>query len=57
MNPSSVRYPGAVVSAQWLAEHGDEPHVRIVDATVHLPDTGGDAKGGRRHELPAATSN
>lgn len=44
MNHSSIMYPGAVVSAQWLAEHGDQAHVRIVDATVHLPDTGRDAK-------------
>jgi thiosulfate/3-mercaptopyruvate sulfurtransferase len=44
MKHSSIIYPGAVVSAQWLAEHGDQPHVRIVDATVHLPDTGRDAK-------------
>ena len=44
MKHSSVMYPGAVVSAQWLAEHSNQAHVRIVDATVHLPDTGRDAK-------------
>lgn len=44
MKHSSIIYPGAVVSAHWLAEHGDQPHVRIVDATVHLPDTGRDAQ-------------
>jgi thiosulfate/3-mercaptopyruvate sulfurtransferase len=44
MKHSSINYPGALVSAQWLAEHGNQPHVRIVDATVHLPDTGRDAK-------------
>ena len=44
MKHSSIMYPGPVVSAQWLAEHGNQAHVRIVDATVHLPDTGRDAK-------------
>ena len=44
MNKSSINYPGAVVSAQWFAEHRHQPHIRIVDATVHLPDTGRDAK-------------
>jgi thiosulfate/3-mercaptopyruvate sulfurtransferase len=44
MNNSAINYPGAVVSAQWLSEHHHQPHIRIVDATVHLPDTGRDAK-------------
>lgn len=44
MTNISLNYPGAVVSAQWLAEHRHQPHIRIVDATVHLPDTGRDAK-------------
>lgn len=39
-----MTYPGPVVSAEWLAEHLDDPSVRIVDATVHLPDTGRNAK-------------
>lgn len=39
-----MSYPGPVVSVKWLAEHLDDPAVRIVDATVHLPDTGRDAK-------------
>lgn len=43
MKDSVMDYPGAVVSAQWLAEHSHQPHIRIVDATVHLPDTGRDA--------------
>ncbi len=39
-----MRYPGPVVSAEWLAANLDEPTIRIVDATVHLPDTGRHAK-------------
>ncbi len=39
-----MTYPGPVVSAEWLAAHLDDPAIRIVDATVHLPDTGRDAK-------------
>ncbi|NCW76551.1 MAG: 3-mercaptopyruvate sulfurtransferase [Oxalobacteraceae bacterium] len=39
-----MTYFGPVVSAEWLAAHLDNPSVRIVDATVHLPDTGRDAK-------------
>lgn len=40
---SSLRYPGPVVSAQWLNEHLSEASVCVVDASVHLPDTGRDA--------------
>lgn len=29
-----------LVSARWLAERLGDPAIRIVDATVHLPDTG-----------------
>jgi len=36
-------YPGPLVSAQWLDEHRHDPSLRIVDATVHLPDTGRNA--------------
>ena len=39
-----MTYPGPVVSAEWLAAHLDDPSIRIVDATVHLPDTGRNAK-------------
>ena len=39
-----MTYPGPVVSAEWLASHLDDASVRIVDATVHLPDTGRNAK-------------
>lgn len=38
-----MTYPGPLVSAQWLDEHRDDPAIRIVDATVHLPDTGRNA--------------
>ncbi|MEM1020255.1 MAG: rhodanese-like domain-containing protein, partial [Pseudomonadota bacterium] len=33
-----------LVSTEWLAEHLDAPDVRIVDASLHLPDAGRDAK-------------
>ena len=39
-----MMYPGPVVSAEWLAAHLNDPKVRIIDATVHLPDTGRNAK-------------
>lgn len=32
-----------IVSTAWLAEHLDDPDVRIVDATYHLPGTNRDA--------------
>jgi len=34
---------GPVVSADWLSQHLDDEDVVVVDATVHLPDTGRDA--------------
>ena len=39
-----MTYPGPIVSAQWLSEHLDDPAVKVVDATVHLPDTGRNAR-------------
>lgn len=39
-----MTYPGPVVSAQWLSERLGTPAIRVVDATVHLPDTGRDAR-------------
>lgn len=39
-----MAYPGALVSATWLQEHLTDPNVIVVDATVHLPDTGRDAR-------------
>ncbi|HUF20236.1 MAG TPA: 3-mercaptopyruvate sulfurtransferase [Burkholderiales bacterium] len=39
-----MTYPGPVVSTQWLIEHLGDPTVRVVDATVHLPDTGRNAR-------------
>ncbi len=50
-----MNYPGPVVSTEWLAAHRDDPSVRIVDATVHLPDTGRDARAEYLHEhIPGA---
>ncbi|MDC1311530.1 sulfurtransferase [Burkholderiales bacterium] len=37
-------HPGPIVSAHWLNEHANDTDIFIVDATVHLPDTGRDAK-------------
>ncbi|MFO1321473.1 MAG: rhodanese-like domain-containing protein [Burkholderiales bacterium] len=37
-------YPGPVVSSRWLGEHLTDPDVAVVDATVHLPDTGRNAR-------------
>src|SRR5690606_24575412 len=33
----SYAKPDALVSTQWLAEHLDDPTVRIVDASYYLP--------------------
>jgi thiosulfate/3-mercaptopyruvate sulfurtransferase len=33
----SADYPKFVVGTQWLAAHLDDPRVRIVDCTTHLP--------------------
>jgi len=48
-------YPGPVVSAHWLAEHLGDPGIRIVDATVHLADTGRNARAEYTHShIPGA---
>jgi len=39
-----MTYPGPVVSAHWLSQHLDDAQLRVVDATVHLPDTGRNAR-------------
>ena len=39
-----MAYPGPVVSVQWLHDNLNDPSLRIVDATLHLPDTGRDAR-------------
>lgn len=39
-----MSYPGPVVSTQWLNDNLGDPSVRIVDASVHLPDTGRNAR-------------
>lgn len=44
VRPAAMAYPGPVVSARWLADRLGDPAVRIVDATVHLPDTGRNAR-------------
>ncbi len=39
-----MTYPGPVVSTQWLSDNLEDRNVCVVDATVHLPDTGRDAQ-------------
>ena len=39
-----MNYPGPVVGTDWLRQNLDNPSVKVVDATVHLPDTGRDAR-------------
>ncbi|MEO8003740.1 MAG: sulfurtransferase [Betaproteobacteria bacterium] len=39
-----MTYPGPVVDIEWLRENLKNPAVRVVDATVHLPDTGRNAR-------------
>lgn len=36
-NDPSYVHPEALVSSEWLAAHLDDPKVRVVDATYHLP--------------------
>ncbi len=36
--------PKTLVSTEWLAAHLDDPDLRVIDASYHLPDTGRDAK-------------
>lgn len=50
-----MSFPGPVVSAAWLADHFNDPDVCVVDATVHLPDTGRDARAEYEKEhIPGA---
>lgn len=39
-----MTHPGPVVSVRWLHDHLEDRALRIVDASVHLPDTGRDAR-------------
>ena len=39
-----MTYSGPVVSTQWLAANLGARDIRVVDASVHLPDTGRDAR-------------
>jgi len=36
--------PKMLVSTQWLADHLNDPDMRILDASWYLPDMGRDAK-------------
>lgn len=33
----TTQYPHPLVDAEWLARHLDDPRVRVLDATTHLP--------------------
>lgn len=39
-----MKAPNSLVNAEWLNLHLTDPNVIIVDATVHLPDTGRNAR-------------
>jgi thiosulfate/3-mercaptopyruvate sulfurtransferase len=36
------RFPGSLVTVEWLAEHLDDPHIRVLDGSFHLPGSGRD---------------
>lgn len=38
-----MSYPGPLVSSDWLKTHLNDPDIILVDASVHLPDTGRNA--------------
>lgn len=48
--------PQALRTTEWLAEHLDDPRVRVVDASFHVPTTGRDARAeyAERH-IPGAS--
>jgi thiosulfate/3-mercaptopyruvate sulfurtransferase len=35
--PGAPKTPGAIVSTEWLAAHLDDPRLRVVDGTWHMP--------------------
>src|SRR5713226_4681480 len=40
----SVRMLDALVTTEWLAKHRDEPDLRVVDGTWHMPQLNRDAR-------------
>ena len=36
--------PKTMVSTSWLASHLNDPDLRIIDASAHMPATGRDAR-------------
>ena len=40
---TGYRYPDALVSTEWLAQHLDDPKVRVLHGTYHLPTAKRDA--------------
>ncbi len=48
-------HPEALVETAWLADHLRDPHVRVVDATYHLPHLKRDARAEyRQGHIPGA---
>src|SRR3954467_15963477 len=48
-------HPEALVASDWLAQHLNDPHVRVVDATYHLPHLKRDARSEyRAGHIPGA---
>ena len=49
------RRSGALASTEWLAAHAEDPAVRILDGSFHVPGSGRDARAEyRRAHLPGA---
>lgn len=47
--------PGPLVSTEWLATHLDDPRVRVLDGSFHLPGTGRDPRAEfQRCRIPGA---
>ncbi|WP_323007378.1 3-mercaptopyruvate sulfurtransferase [Pseudorhodobacter sp.] len=44
MTPAPQDDPKTLVSTEWLAQHINDPDLRIIDASWHMPATGRDAK-------------
>jgi thiosulfate/3-mercaptopyruvate sulfurtransferase len=43
-----------VVSTSWLAEHLDDPNLRVFDSTIHLPSSPGERAGSGRDDFARA---
>jgi thiosulfate/3-mercaptopyruvate sulfurtransferase len=53
--PNARLRSDALTSTEWLAAHFEDPHVRILDGSFHLPGSGRDARAEhRRCHIPGA---